>query len=227
MDLIFIRKEVVLGYGVKLEVWGDYALFTRPELKVERYSYDVITPSAAKGLFRSIYWHPGIEWVIDRVVVINPIKFTNIRRNEVKHKISASSAFKNLKDNKQMSLYTGESIVQRASTVLQDVRYVIEAHFNLTEKVGKEDTPEKIYNIVLRRIRKGQCFSQPFLGCREFIANFCEPKSNYAGFEKNTRNLGLMLFDLDYSNPHEIKPMFFNAILKDGILDLRNCEVLR
>lgn len=216
-----------MGYGLKVEVWGDYALFTRPELKVERYSYDVMTPSAAKGLLRSIYWHPGIEWIIDRIIVINPIKFTNIRRNEVKQKILAKSSLKNLIENKAMSLNTSDLIVQRASTVLQDVHYVIEAHFILNEKIGKDDTPKKIYNIALRRIKKGQCFSQPFFGCREFTAHFKEPEKDYQGFENNTRNLGLMLYDLDYSDLRDIKPLFFNAILNKGVLDLRNCEVLR
>ncbi len=215
-----------MGYGIKLEVWGDYALFTRPELKVERYSYEVITPSAAKGLLRAIYWHPGIEWIIDRIIVINPIKFTNFRRNELKHKILASTSMSNFKKNKNMALYSGESIVQRASTVLKDVHYVIEAHFALDSKVVAADSHKKVYNIALRRIKKGQCFHQPFFGCREFTANFCEPTNYYEGFEKNTRSLGLMLYDMDYSNPNDIKPLFFPAVLENGVLDLRKCEVL-
>ncbi|MCH3917555.1 MAG: type I-C CRISPR-associated protein Cas5c [Spirochaetia bacterium] len=217
-----------MGYGVKVEVWGDYALFSRPELKVERFSYEVMTPSAAKGILKAIYWHPGVEWIIDRIVVRKPIKFTTIKRNEVKSKISAKNVISAMdRTDKVLALYTGNDIAQRSSTLLQDVRYVIEAHFELGKDCGKDDTPEKIYNIVSRRIRKGQCYYQPYLGCREFSACFGEPPETYAPLEHQTRQLGLMLYDMDFSDPNDISPCFFNAVLKDGVLDVRDCEVLR
>ncbi|MFA9382000.1 MAG: type I-C CRISPR-associated protein Cas5c, partial [Acetanaerobacterium sp.] len=133
-----------MGYGIALKVWGDYALFTRPEMKVERVSYDVITPSAARGLIEAIYWKPAIRWVIDRIYVCRDIRFTNIRRNEVSSKISASSVRSVMNGTKTAPLYinTTEDRQQRASMVLRDVCYVIHAHFEMTEKAGPEDTPE-------------------------------------------------------------------------------------
>jgi CRISPR-associated protein Cas5d len=162
-----------MGYGVKVEVWGDYALFTRPEMKVERVSYDVITPSAARGLIEAIYWKPAIKWVIDRIHVCNPIEFTNVRRNEVKSKLLASNAKAAMDGTTEVKpIYSTLDIQQRASLLLKNVRYVIEAHFELTDKAGEDDTIEKHYNMALRRLRKGQCFHQPCFGCREFPANF-------------------------------------------------------
>jgi len=225
--LYLIAKGVKMGYGIKLEVWGDFALFCRPELKVERFSYEIMTPSAAKGILRSIYWHPGVTWVIDKIVVENPIQFTNIKRNEVKSKISARKVLSDMEKDKEMAIYTQNDIAQRSSTLLRDVKYVIEAHFILSNEISSKDSPEKVYNIALRRIKKGQCFSQPYLGCREFTAYFGVPPKEYHGFEHNTRNLGLVLYDLDYTNLENITPIFFNALLKDGILDLHNCEVFR
>ena len=129
-----------MSQGIQVEVWGDYALFTRPELKVERVSYDVMTPSAARGLIEAIYWHPGLRWHIDRIHVMNPIAFTNIRRNEVKDKILASNVRSVMTGgDKPLAIYTGESIQQRASMVLTDVRYVIDCHFTMTDKAAPSD----------------------------------------------------------------------------------------
>lgn len=218
-----------MGYGVKIEVWGDYALFTRPEMKVERVSYDVITPSAARGLIESIYWRPAICWVIDKIHVCNPIEFTNIRRNEVKTKMLASTA-RSVMNGAQKDLYinTSADIQQRASMLLKNVRYIIEAHFELTEKAGESDTVEKHYNIVLRRLRKGQYFQPPCMGCREFPANFRlyeeeRIRTAYSG----TKDLGFMLYDMDFSDPNDFKPMFFRAVMRDGTIDLADCEVVR
>jgi len=218
-----------LAYGIKFEVWGEYALFTRPEMKVERVSYDVITPSGARGLLEAIYWKPAIRWVIDKIHVCNPIQFTNIRRNEVKSKI-LSSSIRSVMNGESRALYidTSEDIQQRASMVLKDVRYVIEAHFELTGKAGESDTPEKHYNIALRRLQKGQCYHQPCLGCREFPAGFKlfkgeEVRTAYTG----ERDLGYMLFDMDYSDPNDIKPVFFRAIMQNGVLNLTECGVVR
>lgn len=218
-----------MGYGIKMECWGEYALFSRPEMKVERVSYDIITPSAARGLIEAIYYKPAIKWYIDRIYVCNPIQFTNVRRNEVKSKLLASNA-KSAMEGKGIvnPIYTSLDIQQRASLLLKNVRYVIEAHFELTNMAGETDTVEKHYNIALRRLRKGQCFHQPYFGCREFPAQFrlyeeCEVTETI----HESRDLGYMLYDMDFSDLNDIKPMFFRAIMKNGVLDLSDCEVVR
>lgn len=214
---------IVIGYGVRLKVWGDYACFTRPEMKVERVSYDVMTPSAARGILEAIYWKPAIGWKIDRIHVLNPIRFDNIRRNEVLGKIPAGNVKSALKGG-EVSLYQDatESRVQRASLVLRDVCYCIEAHFELTGKAGPGDTVEKHYNIALRRLRKGQCFHHPYFGCREFPVHFEAiegdiPTSYYHGHH----DLGLMLYDIDFAD--EMKAIFFRASMVDGVIDVQKC----
>lgn len=209
--------------SIKLEVWGDYALFTRPEMKVERVSYDVMTPSAARGLIEAIYWHPGIQWIIDRIIVCNPIRFTNIRRNEVKATVSARAARTVMEHGTgELFLSASENIQQRAALLLRDVRYVIEAHFNITANAAPSDNPGKFQDIVKRRIRKGQFYHQPYFGCREFPANFrlCEAVPPCPGELQGTRDLGLMLLDMDYTDPDNIQPMFFRAVLHDGVLEV-------
>ena len=217
--------------GVKVKVWGDYALFTRPEMKVERCSYDVITPSAARGILEAIYWHPGMRWVIDRIYVNKPIQFTGIRRNEVKSKISASNALSVYNGNQRdLSISSKAEIVQRASLLLRDVEYVIEAHFEMTEKANNSDNPGKFKDIIMRRLRKGECFHTPYFGCREFPVRFClfENDGVSTAYEDEAeRDLGYMLYDLDYSDPQNIQPMFFRALMKKGIIDVQNCEVVR
>lgn len=220
-----------MGIGVKVKVWGDYALFSRPELKVERYSYDVMTPSAARGILEAIYWHPGLRWNIDRLYVKNPICFTSVRRNEVKSKVSASNVLQVYNGaDKPLYINTKNEIVQRASTILCDVCYVIEAHFEMTEKANETDNPGKFKDIMMRRLRRGECYHMPYFGCREFPAHFClceEEEIHTAYDDVNERDLGLMLYDMDYSNKDNIQAMFFRAVLKKGVLDLRNCEVIR
>lgn len=218
-----------MGYGIRLEVWGDYALFTRPEMKVERVSYDVITPSAARGIIESIYWKPAITWRIDKIHVYHPIEFMNIRRNEVSSKLSARSVDSVIKGAaKPLYINTNADRQQRASMILKNVRYLIEAHFELTDKAGETDTIEKHYNIALRRLRKGQCYQHPYLGCREFPANFrlvedAVPQSNLS----EETDLGYMLYDMDFADLENIKPMFFRAVMRKGIIDLAACEVVR
>lgn len=215
--------------GVVMEVSGQYALFSRPELKVERVSYDVITPSAARGLLESIYWHPGVRWKIDKIHVMNPIRFVNIRRNEVSAKLSAANALTVMKgSNEPLYISASTFIQQRAALLLREVRYVIEAHFDLTPKAMPDDSADKFYAIVMRRLQKGQCFQQPYLGCREFPADVRAVdrpigKTAYEG----ERDLGFMLYDMDYANPEDIKPQFFRAVLRDGVLDLSGVEVFQ
>jgi CRISPR-associated protein Cas5d len=217
--------------GVKVKVWGEYALFSRPEMKVERCSYDVMTPSAARGILEAIYWHPGMRWVIDRIYVNKPIQFTSVRRNEVKSKISANNVLPVYNGNpKRLYISSKAEIVQRASLLLRNVEYIIEAHFEMTEKANDSDNPGKFKDIIIRRLKRGECFHTPYFGCREFPVKFClyeneEIATAYA--DEDERDLGFMLYDLDYSDPENIQPMFFRAIMKKGVIDLRDCEVMR
>ena len=207
--------------AIQVEVWGDYALFTRPEMKTERVSYDVMTPSAARGLLESIYWHPGMKWCIDRIHVCNPIRFTNIRRNEVKDTISARKV-KNVMEKGQGELYlaTPESIQQRAAMVLLDVHYVIDAHFDLTENAVPGDNAGKFQDIIKRRLKRGQCYSMPYFGTREFPVHFrrCTELPPCPEELKSVRDLGWMLLDMDYTDSQNITPRFFRASLTDGVL---------
>ena len=218
----------MLGYGFRVSVRGDYALFSRPELKVERVSYDCMTPSAARGILEAIFWHPGMQFKIDRIYVLNPIKFENIRRNEVKAKISASNALKVMNQGKgELFLAASENIQQRASMVLKDVYYVIDAHFVMTEQANSTDNATKFYEIFQRRLKKGQCYHMPYLGCREFPAEVrpYEDKEIQTAYQGQEKELGFMLYDMDYSNLEDIRPIFFRAILKNGVLDVSEPEV--
>ena len=219
--------------SIKLEVWGDYALFTRPEMKTERVSYDIITPSAARGLLEAIFWHPGMKWVIDSIQVCAPIEFMNLRRNEVKSKINSEKA-KSVMENGKGELYlvTANDIQQRASVLLKNVHYIIDAHFDLTDKASPSDNPAKFQEMTLRRIRKGQFYHQPCFGCREFPANFrlCEETPECPEELLGERDLGYMLYDMDYSDLDNTIPLFFRAKLKDGVItipDKNSVEVIR
>lgn len=213
---------------VQLEVWGDYALFSRPELKVERMSYDVPTPSAARGLVEAVYYHPGLRWHIDRIYVLNPVRFVSIRRNEVKNKALATSVRAAAQGGGQpLYLAAPQEIVQRASLLLQDVHYVIEAHFTMTDRAAPGDNPGKFQDIVTRRMERGQCYHTPYFGCREFPAHFRRWQGGPIPAIAETRDLGLMLYDFDYSDPQNITPMYFRARLEQGVVNVADCEVLR
>jgi len=209
-----------MAYGIKLRVWGEYACFTRPEMKVERVSYDVITPSAARGILEAIHWKPAIRWVIDKIHVLRPIRFDNIRRNEVDGKIPKPNPKTVMRDEKRLFYLVddGSNRQQRATTLLRDVEYVIEAHFELTDKAGDDDNVGKHLDIFNRRARKGQFFHQPCLGCREFPASFEVvndeiPASCYAG---QSKELGYMLLDIDFAD--NMNPLFFRAVMEDGVI---------
>jgi CRISPR-associated protein Cas5d len=212
-----------MAYGIRLKVWGDNACFTRPEMKVERVSYDVMTPSAARGILEAIHWKPAIRWVIDAIHVLEPIRFQSIRRNEVGHKISSSAVKTAMKreslENLHLEIDDGKTRQQRASTVLAKVAYVIEAHFEMTEKAGDGDNEGKHLDCFNRRAAKGQCFHQPCLGTREFAANF-ELLPADATLPKaidETRDLGFMLWDIDHQA--KTRPsFFFRAQLVNGII---------
>ena len=216
-----------MGYGIKILIDGDYALFSRPEMKVERVSYDVPTPSALVGLISSIYWHPGVKYIIDSIYVLKPIRFINIRRNEVSEKLLPSAVKKQMDGlNGDISIYTSELRTQRASLLLKDVSYGVEAHFELTNEKDEDQTPEKCYSILLRRLRKGQHFSQPCLGCREFPAKVTltdkMPQSPITG----DIDLGYMLYDLKYKKDKDgnsldsAEPRFYRPHMVNGVIDV-------
>jgi CRISPR-associated protein Cas5d len=214
-----------MAYGTMLHVWGDYACFTRPEMKAERVSYDVITPSAARGLLEAIYWKPAIRWVVDEITILNPIVFDAVRRNELGGKVPPRNIAQAMKGNKiDLHQYITEDRQQRATLLLRDVAYIIKAHFEIVEEVaGPGDTPEKHFNIALRRMRQGQCFHQPYFGCREFPAFFRLleegdniPESCYRN--ETEKDLGWMLKDIDYENAYT--PQFFRATMKRGVVEV-------
>ncbi|REJ86648.1 MAG: type I-C CRISPR-associated protein Cas5 [Planctomycetota bacterium] len=221
---------------VRLLVRSEFACFTRPEMKVERVSYDVITPSAARGILEAVYWKPEIRWVVDRLHVLKPIRFTNLRRNEMKQKIPATSAASAMKKGTGfLGFYVddGDNRQQRAATLLRDVAYVIEARF---EQLNDSAPPQKHYEIFKRRAQKGQCFHTPYLGCREFPAQFewiegNPPRSEIVG----RQDLGYMLHDFEYTpakgkdydliESHtgqklHASPRFFRAEMIDGVINV-------
>jgi CRISPR-associated protein Cas5d len=211
---------------VKLHVWGDFACFTRPEMKVERVSYDVMTPSAARGILEAIHWKPAIKWTVDKIHLLNPIRFQTFRRNEVGSKISTSKAKSAMNKGslEGLGLDINDDRQQRATIALVNVAYVIEAHFDMTAKAGKEDNPGKHADMFKRRAARGQCFHRPSLGCREFAADFelleGEVPAHQLPEDQANRDLGWMLYDLDFSDPKNIQPHFFRAQLENGVLDL-------
>ena len=242
-----------MNYGVVLRVWGKYACFTRPEMKSERVSYDVMTPSAARGIVEAIYWKPSINWHIDRIHIMEPIKFENIRRNELSSKVPFTNVtstmkhsfingcrkgqsilpFENGNDAKQkkakeLHMFIEDDRQQRAAMILRDVEYIIEAHFEPLAEDGFNCG--KHIDMFRRRARKGQCFNQPYLGCREFPAAFELVEDDVSVSPiKGERDLGWMLYDMHFDEPdkdgiREITPMFFHAKMINGIIDVPSVD---
>lgn len=187
----------------RLEVWGDFACFTRPEMKVERVSYEVITPSAARAIFEAILWNPSIRWHIEKIQVLHPIKWINVRRNEISSKASPCK-----------EICIEEERVQRSSLILKNPAYIIHAKL---ESLSNDSVEEKKFNsMFLQRALKGQCFTQPYFGCREFSCYFqLAKKQNSYQFIPESRDLGWMLYDMQY-NSKEIIPLFFQAYMNNG-----------
>ena len=210
--------------GIALHVWGAHACFTRPEMKVERVSYDVMTPSAARGLIEAIHWKPAITWAIDRIHILKPIRFQTIRRNEVASKVPANTARRAMErgDLEGLGLAVDEDRQQRATVALYDVGYVIEAHFEMTEKANDDDTAAKHIEMFKRRAAKGQYFHHPYLGCREFAADFelidGPVPSSVLPDEHGNRDLGWMLYDIDFARDN--RALFFRARIENGVLDV-------
>lgn len=196
--------------GFCLEVSGDFACFTRPEMKVERVSYDVITPSAARSIFSAIFWKPEIAWRVTRIEVLNPIKWTNIRRNEVSEVAS----------EKKSGIYVEDARQQRAGLLLKDVRYRLTAEFDC---VNPTVDPAKYAAMFDRRASKGQYFMHPYLGCREFSCKTIRLVKDLANEPKpipETRDFGFMLFDMDYSDSKNIRPMFYRPKMVEGVINV-------
>nr|WP_211205850.1 type I-C CRISPR-associated protein Cas5c [Gluconacetobacter diazotrophicus] len=210
--------------GIRLHVWGERACFTRPELKSERVSYDVLTPSAARGIVEAIHWKPAIRWHIDRIHVLKPIRFQSIRRNEVGAKVSAVLAARAMTagHTSGLGLAVDENRQQRAATILVDVAYVIEAHFTLTARAGAGDTAAKHLSMFNRRATQGQCFHRPCLGTREFPADFAliteEAPLPASAFPPDLQavDLGWMLHDIDFADQRT--PRFFRACIESGVI---------
>lgn len=223
--------------GFCLEVGGPYACFTRPEMKVERVSYDVITPSAARAIFEAILWKPAIRWRITRIEVLAPIRWISVRRNEVGKVASPRSSGIFVEDERQ----------QRAGLFLRDVRYRLVGEFDFIPPerraqthnpvpqrlvdadeaaalakpdVRPDETEAKYAAMFERRAKKGQCFNQPYFGCREFSCGFrlVDHKSGSPPPIDETRDLGWMLYDLDFSSPADPKPMFFHPKMEQGTI---------
>lgn len=204
----------------KARVQGELACFTRPEFKVERVSYEVITPAAARGILEAVMWKPAIWWVIERIHVLAPIRFVSFRRNEVTSRASVDNILQAIQGRPMAHYYAGagsDKCAQRNTVALRDVDYVIEAHFVSTTRWGPDDNMPKFVDMFFRRLEKGQTFHQPYLGCREFVARV-EPGSQVIVSrlpeEQKNKYLGWMLHDLDFTPP--IRPNFFEARLTEG-----------
>lgn len=210
--------------SVQVEVWGPYAAFNQAAFKVERVSYEVMTPSAARGILESVLAHPGMRWCIDRIQVCNPIRFTNVRRNEVKQVISDRDVWQVMQGkDKPLALYvTSDTVIQRASMILKDVRYVITAHFEMLDRAAPGDNSGKFQDMMRRRLEKGQCYSTPYLGTREFPAYFnpCIEPPPCPDELRGVYKLGWMFYDFDYSDPKDPQPMFFCPTMHDGVIEV-------
>lgn len=206
-----------------LEVSGDFACFTRPEMKVERVSYDVITPSAARAVFESILWKPAVRWHVRRIEVLKPIRWINLRRNEVASVISTRNVQQAMADGEgDLAIHIEDDRQQRASLLLRDVAYRIHADLEVRNDRDDPEPPQKFFAMFERRAAGGQCVNQPYLGCREFAAHVrlvTDPASERLPIAES-RDLGWMLLDLDFRNPADPQPVFFRAQMKAGVIDV-------
>jgi CRISPR-associated protein Cas5d len=206
-----------------LEVRGDWACFTRPEMKVERVSYDVITPSAARAVFEAIFYKPAICWNVRRIEVLAPVRWTNLRRNEVASVVSARNVQQAMKQGTgELALYVDEDRQQRAALLLRDVAWRLHADLIVRPDRGDPEPPAKFLAMFERRARKGQCVNQPYLGCREFAARWRlvdDPATEPPPIAE-TRDLGWMLHDLDFSDPADPQPRFFRAMMNAGVIEV-------
>jgi CRISPR-associated protein Cas5d len=214
-----------------LEVTADFACFTRPEMKVERVSYDLITPSAARAVFDAIYWKPAVRWHVRRVEVLKPIRWINLRRNEVASKISVRNVEQAIAEGSgNLGLYVEEDRQQRAGLFLRDVAYRLHADLEVLPGRDDPEPPQKHFAIFERRVDAGQCVNQPYLGCREFsVTSFrriAEPRAEPAAIAED-RDLGWMLYDMDFANAADPQPVFFRASMQAGVVECDWREVAK
>lgn len=206
-----------------LEITGDFACFTRPEMKVERVSYDVITPSAARAVFEAILWKPALRWHVRRIELLAPVRWINLRRNEVASVISTRNVQQAMAGAEgDLAIHVEDDRQQRAGLFLRDVAYRVHADLEVRGDRRDPEPPQKYYAMFERRAAAGQCVNQPYLGCREFAAAFrlvVGPGSERPPIAE-TRDLGWMLHDLDFRNPADPQPVFFRAQMRDGVIDV-------
>lgn len=206
--------------SISLKVWGDFACFTRPEMKVERVSYDVMTPSAARGILEAILWKPAIAWRIHSIAVLKPVRWIQFRRNELGSKIRPTNVTSVMKKGAgQLGTFIEDDRQQRAGLFLRDVAYVIQAEFEMTNKAGSSNNPAKFAEMFKRRVENGQCHVQPVFGCREFSAYFSLPNEDDIPINE-TKDLGWMLYDMDFSDANNIQPKFFRAQMNKGLVEV-------
>lgn len=208
-----------------LEIRGEFACFTRPEMKVERVSYDAITPSAARAVFESFLWKPAIRWQVRRIEVLAPVRWINLRRNEVKSKLSVASAASAMHQGKAEVFIVADDEterVQRAGLFLRDVAWRVHATLHVRSDRADPHSPRKYFEMFERRARSGQCVNQPYLGCREFAARvrLVEDITSEPPPIAETRDLGWMLYDLDFSNVEDPQPLFFRAQMNQGVIEV-------
>jgi len=206
----------------RVRVRGDLACFTRPEFKTERVSYEVITPSAARGILEAILWKPAISWHIDQIEVLSEIRFAGFRRNEVAGVVSIANAKTAMKTGRMNDFLIEDQRQQRHTLALENVDYVVTAHFTMTDKAGPDDNPAKFMEMFQRRLAKGQHFHQPYLGCREFPAHF-EPGDQAPAPINLTKQLGVMLYDIDFDTEKKgdrLRPLFFKAEMQNGVIQV-------
>jgi CRISPR-associated protein Cas5d len=212
-----------LSFIYRVRVRGEYACFTRPEFKTERVSYEVITPSAARGVLEAVLWKPAIRWHIRRILLLARPRFVQFKRNEVTSRASVGVAQKVMRSGHSHDYYADDDRAQRNTLALRDVDYAIEAEFRMTERRGPEDNPNKFDDMFRRRLEKGQLHMQPYLGCREFTARVEAYDGTPPPLENETRDLGLMLHDLRYSAAGN-QPVFFEARLERGAIEVPEWE---
>lgn len=210
-----------------VEVRGDFACFTRPEFKAERLSYPVITPSAARAVFDAILWKPGLRWRVERIEILNPVRWISVRRNEVGAVASTRNAEMAMNAGRgRLALYIEEERQQRAGRLLSAVAYRLYATLDLLSPEARAN-PSKYIAMFNRRAQAGQCVNQPYLGCREFAARFrlvTDPDSEAPALAES-RDLGWMLYDMDFAAVNDPKPRFFRADLQNGVIDLTQAQV--
>ena len=213
---------------VRIEVWGPFACFTRPDLKVERVTYDMMTPSSARNMVQSIYWHPGVRYEVTQIDVLNPVKRIQLMRNEIKSKTMSGRVISKAVRGEPMYINTEDDIMQRSSVILKDVHYCIHVKLHVTDKANPSDNLVKFTDVLTRRARKGQCYYPLYFGCKEFPAYFrlVEEGEEIHPISQSC-DLGMMLYDMDYTNTKDIKPAFFMASLDHGSMHLKDVRLYK